>query len=59
SALGQMLKEIFIRENLKEIFDKIFQQIPGSDPVKGILKPLKGLFNAVDKKEECQIAAKR
>jgi len=54
SALGQMLKEIFIRENLKEIFDKILQQIPGGNPVQNVLKPLKGLFNTVDKKEECQ-----
>ncbi len=52
SALGQMLKEIFLRENLKEIMDKIFQQIPGGNPVQNALEPLKGLFNFVDKKEE-------
>ncbi len=56
SALGQMLKEIFIRENLKEVLDKIFQQIPGGNPVQDALKPLKGLFNSVDKKEESRVA---
>jgi uncharacterized protein involved in outer membrane biogenesis len=56
SALGQMLKEIFIKENLKEIMDKIFQQIPGGNPVQNALKPLKGLFNSVDKKEEVKVA---
>ena len=47
-----MLKEIFMRENLKEIMDKIFQQIPGGNPVQNALKPLKDIFNSVDKKEE-------
>jgi uncharacterized protein involved in outer membrane biogenesis len=56
SALGQMLKEIFLKENLKEIMDKIFQQIPGGNPVQNALKPLKGLFNSVDKKEEVKVA---
>jgi uncharacterized protein involved in outer membrane biogenesis len=51
SALGQMLKEIFMRENLKDIMDKIFQQIPGGNPVQNALKPLKDLFNSIDKKE--------
>ena len=55
TALGQMLKEIFIRENLKEAIDQIFQGIP-QDAVKGVLKPLKGLFNSVDKKEESSVA---
>jgi uncharacterized protein involved in outer membrane biogenesis len=56
SALGQMLKEIFIRENLKEVLDKIFQQIPGDNPVQNALQPLKGIFNSVDKKEEVKVA---
>ena len=55
TALGEMLKEIFVRENLKNIMDKIFQQIPGN-PVQKALKPIKGLFNSVDKKEESKAA---
>ncbi len=51
SALGQMVKEIFIQENLKDLFDNIFEQIP-QNTIKDALKPFKGLFNAVDKKEE-------
>jgi uncharacterized protein involved in outer membrane biogenesis len=56
SALGEMLKEIFLKENLKDIMDKIFQQIPGGNPIQDALAPLKGLFNSVDKKEEKKVA---
>jgi hypothetical protein len=49
SALGQMLKEIFIQENLKDLFDQIFQP---QNVIKNALGPLKGLFNTVNKKEE-------
>lgn len=56
SALGEMLKEIFLKENLKDIMDQIFQQIPGGNPVQQVLKPFKGLFNSVDRKEESRIA---
>ncbi|MBS0647712.1 MAG: AsmA family protein [Verrucomicrobia bacterium] len=56
SALGEMVKEIFIKENLKDALDSIFQNIPGSNPVKGVLQPLKGLFNARDAEEEIYIA---
>lgn len=46
SALGQMIKEIFIKENLKDALDKIFQQIPGgnSNPV----NLFKGLFGSAE-----------
>jgi hypothetical protein len=46
SALGQMIKEIFIKENLKEALDKIFQQIPGgnNNPV----NLFKGLFGSAE-----------
>jgi len=56
SALGEMLKEIFLKENLKDIMDQIFQQIPGGNPVQQVLKPFKGLFNSVDRKEDSRIA---
>lgn len=56
SALGEMLKEIFMKENLKNIMDKIFQQVPGGNPVQNALKPIKGLFNSVEKKEESKAA---
>lgn len=49
SALGEMLKEIFLKENLKDIMNKIFQ-LPGN-AIQNPLQPLKGLFNSVDKKE--------
>ncbi len=58
SALGEMLKEIFLKENLKDIMDQIFQQIPGGNPVQQVLKPFKGLFNSVDRKEESSLAYK-
>ncbi len=54
SALGEMLKEIFVKENLKDLMDKIFQ-IPGN-PIPNVLQPLKGLFNSMDKKEENRAA---
>lgn len=46
SALGQMIKEIFIKENLKDALDKIFKQIPGGggSPV----DVLKGLFGQAE-----------
>jgi uncharacterized protein involved in outer membrane biogenesis len=53
SALGQMLKEIFIQENLKNLFDQLFQP---QNVIKNALGPLKGLFNTVNKKEECPAA---
>lgn len=42
SALGQAVKEIFVQENLKDVFDQ-FMNIPGN-PVKEYLGPLKSLF---------------
>jgi uncharacterized protein involved in outer membrane biogenesis len=54
SALGEMIKEIFMRENMKEIWNKIFQ-MPGN-VVPNVLKPLKGLFNSVDKKQDQKVA---
>lgn len=56
SALGEMVKEIFIKENLKDAVDKIFQNIPGNNVIKDALQPLKGLFNALDQEEEIYIA---
>lgn len=46
SALGQMVKEIFIQENLKDVFDNIFKQIPGGNgnPV----DILKGFFGSAE-----------
>ena len=42
SALGEAVKEIFVQENLKEVFDQ-FMNIPGN-PAKEYLGPLKSLF---------------
>lgn len=52
TALGEMLKEIFVKENLKEIMNQVFEKIPGTDQVQKALKPIKGLFNSADKIEE-------
>jgi uncharacterized protein involved in outer membrane biogenesis len=49
TALGEMLKEIFLKENLKDVLDKIFQQLP-QNTIKGVLSPIKGLFG--DNEEE-------
>lgn len=43
SALGEMLKQVFIEQNLKELFNKILQ--PGGNPVQDTLKQFKGFFN--------------
>ena len=48
SALGEMLKGVFIKQNLKNVLDQVFQ--PGSN-LQDVLKPLKGLFNALPQKE--------
>jgi hypothetical protein len=44
SALGQMLKEIFIEQNLKELLDKVLQP-GGQNPVEDALRQFKGLLN--------------
>ncbi len=46
SALGQMIKEIFVQENLKDALDKIFQQIPGGNDIPANL--FKGLFGSAE-----------
>jgi len=46
SALGGMLKQVFIEQNLKDIFNQIFQP---NNTLQDVLKPLKGLFNALPK----------
>ncbi len=45
SALGQAVKQIFIEENLKDIFDQLLQG-PGNT-LQDYLGPLKGFFNVV------------
>ena len=49
SALGEMLKGVFIKQNLKNVLDQVFQ--PGNNTIQDVLKPLKGLFNALPQKE--------
>jgi hypothetical protein len=45
SALGQMIKEVFIQENLKDLMDQIFQ-LPGTgNPVQDAIQQFKGFFN--------------
>ncbi len=42
SALGQMLKQVFIRQNLKDLFNQL---IDPRNTLNNPLSPLKGLFN--------------
>jgi hypothetical protein len=49
SALGEMLKGVFIKQNLKNILDQVFE--PGNNTFQNALKPLKELFNALPEKE--------
>lgn len=46
SALGSMLKQVFIQQNLKDVFNKFFDP---NKTLKEALRPLKGLFNALPK----------
>ncbi len=46
SALGAMLKQVFIEQNLKDVFNQFFDP---NNTLKNALKPLKGLFNALPK----------
>ncbi len=49
SALGEMLKGVFIKQNLKDLLDKVLQ--PGNNALKDALAPIKGLFNALPVEE--------
>jgi len=49
SILGQMLKEVFIQQNLNSMLQGILQT-PGN-AIDTFLKPFKGIFNAVPKEE--------
>jgi hypothetical protein len=49
SVLGQMLKEVFIKENLKNMIQE-FMNAPS--PVQQYLAPFKGFFNAAPSREE-------
>jgi uridylate kinase len=44
SVLGQMLKQIFIKENLKNMLDGILQN-QGNGTLEKIITPFKGLLN--------------
>jgi uncharacterized protein involved in outer membrane biogenesis len=48
SALGQMIKEIFVQENLKNALDNIFRQIPGGNG--GPVDVLRGFFGTAEEK---------
>ncbi len=41
TALGQMIKEVFVQENLKEMFDKIFKFPENNTPFQDMLGPFK------------------
>ncbi len=50
SALGQAVKEVFIQENLKDIFDQLLQG--PNNPVKEYLGPLKNFLNKAPQESE-------
>ncbi len=54
SALGQAVKEVFVQENLKDIFDKLLQ-VPGN-PLNEYLGPLKNFLNAAPRETEETLA---
>lgn len=54
SILGQMLKEVFIQQNLNNQLQGIFQA--PQNAVEKLKKPFKGMFNAAPKKEENRVA---
>ena len=43
SALGEMIKQVFIEQNLKDMLDKIFQ--PGENPMENVIQQFKGFFH--------------
>ncbi len=53
SVLGEMLKQVFIKQNLKNMLQELLQQ---QTPIKDYLAPFQGLFNArplpIDQLEE-------
>ncbi len=51
SVLGQMLKEVFVKQNLKNMIQQ-FMNTPS--PVQQYLAPFKGFFNAAPKPEEME-----
>jgi len=56
SALGEMLKEVFVQQNLKDMLDKLFQP-GGNSPTQQGLELFRGLLNAVPQKEPLDKAA--
>ncbi len=51
SALGEMIKQVFIEQNLKDILDQILTP-GGNNPVENAIQQFRGFFHTVPKKEE-------
>lgn len=51
SALGEMIKQVFIEQNLKDILDQILQP-GGNNLVENAIQQFRGFFHSVPKKEE-------
>jgi uncharacterized protein involved in outer membrane biogenesis len=50
SALGEMIKQVFIEQNLKEVLDKIFS--PGQNsPLQQGIQQFRGFFGVIDREE--------
>jgi hypothetical protein len=56
SALGEAVKQIFIQENLKDVFDQLLQS--PTSPIQDYLGPLKNLFNYHFKENDKELLAK-
>lgn len=47
SALGEMIKQVFIQQNLKDILDNVLSPGQGNNPVNQAIKQFRGLFNTI------------
>ncbi len=47
SALGEMIKQVFIQQNLKDLLDNVLSPGQGNSPVDQAIKQFRGLLNTV------------
>ncbi|MBS0615995.1 MAG: hypothetical protein JSR58_05535 [Verrucomicrobia bacterium] len=47
SALGEMIKQVFIKQNLQDILDKVLSPGQGGSPVEQAIKQFRGFLNTI------------